>query len=299
MSRCRIEAGTVIGIVGPNGAGKSTLLRVLAGFVEPAEGRGQVLGHAIGPGRRPTPFVGYMPERAGFVEHLSGRTNLRMLAAIRGQIDRSRRSPRRSTAWASIRGTGSPCGRTRSGCDSGCRSLRRRWSVRGCCCSTSRRTDSIRTALVLVRETLRAQRATGAAVVISSHLLAEVETVCDRVLLLSGRPTGGRVGRVSCPRRPGGGLSRVDCGWRAVLARLVWLEVYRLASSRRWLLVRVVALFAAALASRRRGRGVVEHRPATDRAGRACRGDRQPHVRGLPRLRLVRVPCGWDAARRR
>ena len=180
-----IEPGTVIGIVGPNGAGKSTLLRLLAGFTEPTEGNGCVLGHAIGSSRQPTPFVGYMPERPGFVEHLSGPANLRMLAAIRGQIGRS--------------GVAEALGRV--GLDPSDRKpvrayslgMRQRLSLAQ---ATMERPQLLLLdeptngldphGVVLVRETLRANARAGAAVVISSHLLAEVETLCDRVLLLSG-----------------------------------------------------------------------------------------------------------------
>ena len=158
---------------------------MLAGFAEPAEGNGQVLGHAIGPGEHPTPFVGYMPERPGFVEHFSGFTNLRMLAAIRGQIDR------RGIAEALGRVGLDP--RDRKPVRTYSLGMRQRLSLAQATMECPRLllldepTNGLDPhGLVLVRETLRAAARDGAAVVISSHLLAEVETVCDRVLLLSG-----------------------------------------------------------------------------------------------------------------
>ena len=79
-----VPAGGVVGFVGPNGSGKSTTIRVLLGLIKPSAGSGTVLGESI---QHPESFadrVGALIEAPAFVGSLSGRDNLRSLAALRG-----------------------------------------------------------------------------------------------------------------------------------------------------------------------------------------------------------------------
>ncbi|MEU8678593.1 alpha/beta fold hydrolase [Streptomyces sp. NPDC048560] len=72
----RVEKGQVLGLLGPNGAGKTTSLRMLMGLITPDEGDIRVFGHAIRPGAPVLSRVGSFVEGAGFLPHLSGRANL-------------------------------------------------------------------------------------------------------------------------------------------------------------------------------------------------------------------------------
>ncbi|MFE0643033.1 alpha/beta fold hydrolase [Streptomyces sp. NPDC058877] len=72
----RVEQGQVLGLLGPNGAGKTTTLRMLMGLITPDEGEIRVFGQAIGPGAPVLSRVGAFVEGAGFLPHLSGRENL-------------------------------------------------------------------------------------------------------------------------------------------------------------------------------------------------------------------------------
>ncbi|MEV0369243.1 alpha/beta fold hydrolase [Streptomyces sp. NPDC050636] len=72
----RVEKGQVLGLLGPNGAGKTTTLRMLMGLIRPDEGEIQIFGHAIRPGAPVLSRVGAFVEGAGFLPHLSGRANL-------------------------------------------------------------------------------------------------------------------------------------------------------------------------------------------------------------------------------
>jgi ABC-2 type transport system ATP-binding protein len=84
-----VPAGVVCGFVGPNGAGKTTTIRMLLGLISPTEGTGAVLGH---PMSRPSAYlerVGAMIEGPAFYPSLSGRRNLDVLARL-GGIDRRR-----------------------------------------------------------------------------------------------------------------------------------------------------------------------------------------------------------------
>ncbi|HET6860920.1 MAG TPA: alpha/beta fold hydrolase [Streptomyces sp.] len=72
----RVEKGQVLGLLGPNGAGKTTTLRMLMGLIRPDSGEIRVFGQAIRPGSPVLSRVGAFVEGAGFLPHLTGRANL-------------------------------------------------------------------------------------------------------------------------------------------------------------------------------------------------------------------------------
>ncbi|MGW2591151.1 alpha/beta fold hydrolase [Streptomyces sp. NPDC001515] len=74
----RVEKGQVLGLLGPNGAGKTTTLRMLMGLITPDEGEIRVFGRAVRPGAPVLSRVGSFVEGAGFLPHLSGRANLEL-----------------------------------------------------------------------------------------------------------------------------------------------------------------------------------------------------------------------------
>jgi len=83
-----VEQGEVFGILGPNGSGKTTTILMLLGLTEPSSGEVRVLGED--PVRRPLKVkrrVGYLPDSVGFYDDLSGRENLRYTAALNGIPD--------------------------------------------------------------------------------------------------------------------------------------------------------------------------------------------------------------------
>ena len=88
----RVREGETFGFVGPNGAGKTTTLKVLMGLMRPSSGRAQVLGHDVGE----TAFrrhVGFLPENPYFYDYLTGRETLEFYAKLCG-VPRERRGPR-------------------------------------------------------------------------------------------------------------------------------------------------------------------------------------------------------------
>lgn len=83
-----IQAGEVFGLLGPNGAGKTTTILMLLGLVEPSEGTIEVLG--LDPRRHPLEVkrrVGFLPDAVGFYDNMSGRQNLRFTARLNGVDD--------------------------------------------------------------------------------------------------------------------------------------------------------------------------------------------------------------------
>lgn len=74
----QVDKGQVLGLLGPNGAGKTTTLRMLMGLIKPDEGEIRVFGQAIRPGAPVLSRVGAFVEGAGFLPHLTGRANLEL-----------------------------------------------------------------------------------------------------------------------------------------------------------------------------------------------------------------------------
>ena len=80
----RVPKGAIAGFIGPNGAGKTTTIRLLLGLVRPDAGSATVLGHSLTQFERYLPRVGALVEAPAFYPGLSGRTNLEVLARLGG-----------------------------------------------------------------------------------------------------------------------------------------------------------------------------------------------------------------------
>ncbi len=83
-----IAPGEVFGLLGPNGAGKTTTILMLLGLVEPTSGSMEVLG--LDPRRHPLEVkrrVGFLPDAVGFYDSMSGRQNIRFTARLNGIED--------------------------------------------------------------------------------------------------------------------------------------------------------------------------------------------------------------------
>jgi len=81
---CRLT-GRAIGLLGPNGAGKTTLLHTLLGFYRPAAGTARIFGHDVqSDSKAVRSLVGYMPERDAFIAGMSGVRFVRLMAELAG-----------------------------------------------------------------------------------------------------------------------------------------------------------------------------------------------------------------------
>ena len=78
------QDGRITGLLGPNGAGKSTLINTLLGFHAPASGATRILGHAVSEAKALRRLIGYMPENDAFVSHMSGVRFVRFMAELAG-----------------------------------------------------------------------------------------------------------------------------------------------------------------------------------------------------------------------
>ncbi|MCG6552894.1 MAG: ABC transporter ATP-binding protein [Candidatus Magnetominusculus sp. LBB02] len=81
-----LSEGEMFGLVGPNGSGKSTLLKIMLGILKPTEGKVLLRGEAISDSgwREFRRLIGYMPERVSFYDNLTGKATLELFANIKG-----------------------------------------------------------------------------------------------------------------------------------------------------------------------------------------------------------------------
>jgi ABC-2 type transport system ATP-binding protein len=177
-----VRAGEVYGVLGPNGAGKTTLLRILAGLVRPGAGTATVLGGPAG-SRRSLVNLGLLIESPAAYPYLSGRDNLRVFARYTGVSSRRIEQVLRIVELsdrADDRWTGYSLG------------MKQRLGVALALLKDPQLlildepTNGLDPAGVAdMRELVRRLSAAGHTVLISSHLLAEVQQICDRVAVLS------------------------------------------------------------------------------------------------------------------
>jgi ABC-2 type transport system ATP-binding protein len=173
-----VRRGEVYGFLGPNGAGKTTTLRMLLGLVRPTAGTASVLGRPPGSPdalRR----VGALVEGPGFYPYLSGRQNLRVLARYRGLDDRS---ADRALDRVDLAARGKDRFRTYS------LGMKQRLGVAAALLGEpdllilDEPTNGLDPAgMAAMRMLVVDVAAGGQTVLLSSHLLAEVQQICERV----------------------------------------------------------------------------------------------------------------------
>jgi ABC-2 type transport system ATP-binding protein len=186
-----VRQGEVFGVLGPNGAGKTTTILMLLGLTEPTAGRVRVLG--LDPVRQPLSVkarVGYMPERLGFYEGLTARENLAYTAKLNG-LARDE-AERRIDAALSQMGLDDVAHQPVSTFSRG---MRQRLGLADVLLKEPRLIimdeptqgldpEAAREFL----ETIRQFKAEGITILLASHLLHQVQAVCDRVgLFYQGR----------------------------------------------------------------------------------------------------------------
>jgi ABC-2 type transport system ATP-binding protein len=188
-----VQRGEVFGLLGPNGAGKTTTILMLLGLSEPTSGEARVVG--LDPTRQPLDVkrrVGYMPDAVGFYDDLTGRENLRYTARLNG-IPEEQAARRIDEVLEQVGLAGAAD--DRSGTYS--RGMRQRLGVADALVkdpevlvldepTIALDPEAVDETLELIRGLPRDR---GVAVLLSSHLLYQVQAICDRVAIF----VGGRV----------------------------------------------------------------------------------------------------------
>lgn len=187
-----VYEGEIFGLLGPNGAGKTTTILMLLGLTEPTEGSAQVLG--FDSTRDPLPVkrrAGYLPENVGFYEDLSGRENLRYTAALNSIAQAE--AEERIKEVLEIVGLTAAADR-KAGTYS--RGMSQRLGIADVLVK--------KPSMIIMDEptvgidpegtqqmlelTLRLSREEGITILLSSHLLHQVQAICDRVgIFVRGR----------------------------------------------------------------------------------------------------------------
>ncbi|MCS7178316.1 MAG: ABC transporter ATP-binding protein [Anaerolineae bacterium] len=179
-----VEPGEVFGLLGPNGSGKTTTILMLLGLTEPTSGTVRVMG--LDPARQPLSVksrVGYIPDQVGFYDDLTARENLIYIAKLNG-IPRAEAYQRIDEALEQMGLTevaDRPVGTYSRG-------MRQRLGVAEVLIK--------RPALIIMDEptlgldpeaareflnTIRDLKAQGITLLVASHLLHQIQAVCDRV----------------------------------------------------------------------------------------------------------------------
>jgi ABC-2 type transport system ATP-binding protein len=176
----QVEQGSVFGFLGPNGAGKSTLVKILTGLVRRSEGHVEVLGGR--PGTRSVQRrIGYLPELFRFPSWLTGRELLEFHGRLAG-------APVDASVLLDLVGIG-PAGSRRIGEYS--KGMQQRLGLAQALVGDPELIflDEPTSALdplgrLDVRDVLLHLRGRGMTVFLNSHLLTEVERVCDQVAVI-------------------------------------------------------------------------------------------------------------------
>ena len=182
-----VESGDIFGFLGQNGAGKSTTIRMALGLVRPTSGRVRVLGYDMSQQPlRALRHIGAIVDAPAFYENFSGRENLRMLAAMSGGAERQRLET--VLEIVGLRERAHDPVRVYS------HGMRQRLGIAQALLPDPQLiildepTDGLdpqglREVRGLI---LRLRDEFGLTVIISSHLLHEVEQICNRVAIIDG-----------------------------------------------------------------------------------------------------------------
>ncbi|MBI1189946.1 MAG: ATP-binding cassette domain-containing protein [Tepidisphaera sp.] len=187
----RIHQGEVFGLLGPNGAGKSTLVKILMTVIRPTRASGTVLGAPVGD-KATLARVGYLPEHHKFPEYLTGAQVLDFYGAM-SKMPRAQRLSRAAelldtvgmTAWAA------------SPVKSYSKGMRQRLGIAQALMHSpdlvvlDEPTDGVDpVGRRDIRGMVQRMRDEGKTVLLNSHLLSELEMVCDRVgIMVKGKVT--------------------------------------------------------------------------------------------------------------
>ncbi|MBB2913326.1 ABC-2 type transport system ATP-binding protein [Streptosporangium becharense] len=179
-----VEHGQVLGLLGPNGAGKTTTLRMMMGLIHPDGGEIRIFGHRVVPGAPVLSRLGSFVEGPGFLPHLNGRDNLELYWKATGRPA----GDAHFDEALEIAGLGNALERAVRTYSQG---MRQRLAI-------AQAMLGLPDLLVLdeptngldppqireMREVLIRYAARGRTVIVSSHLLAEVEQTCSHVVVM-------------------------------------------------------------------------------------------------------------------
>ena len=180
-----VHRGQVLGLLGPNGAGKTTALRMVTGLLRPDAGGIEIFGEKVSPGSRVLTRVGCFIEGPGFLSHLSGRRNLQLFWAASGRP----RADARLAEALDIADLGTAANRRVGGYSQG---MKQRLAIAQAMLGMpellilDEPTNGLDPPQIFaLRGVLRRYAESGRTVIVSSHLLGEVEQTCSDVVVMA------------------------------------------------------------------------------------------------------------------
>lgn len=179
-----VPPGVVLGLLGPNGAGKTTTMRMIMGLIRPTDGAVYVFGERVGAGAAVLSRIGSFVEGPGFLPHLSGRANLDVYWRASG-----RKGDANLDEVLTIAGLGDAIDRKVRTYSQG---MRQRLGIAQAMLGTpdilllDEPTNGLDPPQIReMRTVVQQYAATGRTVIISSHLLSEVEQTCSHVVVMN------------------------------------------------------------------------------------------------------------------
>ncbi|MEU7911829.1 CocE/NonD family hydrolase [Microbispora bryophytorum] len=180
----RVEKGQVLGLLGPNGAGKTTTMRMLMGLIHPDEGEIRIFGSRVRPGAPVLSRLGSFVEGPGFLPHLSGRANLELYWQATGRPPQDAHMEEA----LEIAGLGAALERAVRTYSQG---MRQRLAIAQAMLGLpdllvlDEPTNGLDPPQIAeMRRVLKAYAERGRTVIVSSHMLAEVEQACTHVVVM-------------------------------------------------------------------------------------------------------------------
>jgi ABC-2 type transport system ATP-binding protein len=182
----QVAKGEVIGLLGPNGAGKTTLMKILTGYLEPDGGNARIQGiDVVAEPLAAQARIGYLPESAPLYGEMLVQEYLDMMAALRGVPE----GTRRSRLAEAVRATGL-VDRLTQPINTLSKGYRQRVGIAQ---AIVHRPDVLildepttgldPTQIAEIRDLIK-RLATNTTVLLSTHILSEVEATCERVLVI-------------------------------------------------------------------------------------------------------------------
>jgi ABC-2 type transport system ATP-binding protein len=182
-----VQPGETFGLLGPNGAGKTTLLKILLGIIRPSEGKATVLGHPVGD-RTVKQRLGYLPENPYFYDYLTGRELLQYTAGLFGL---SRTEERRRIADLLDLVGLDPKAIHKKPLKKYSKGMLQRVGLAQALINDPElvfldepMSGLDPTGRFRVREVILSLKEQGKTIFFNSHVLSDVETICDRVAIL-------------------------------------------------------------------------------------------------------------------
>jgi len=209
-----VKAGEIFGLLGQNGAGKTTTILMLLGLTEPTEGQARVVG--LDPARRPLEVkrrVGYLPDAVGFYGDLTGRENLRYTA----QLNRIPRDEANTTIDEVLEQVGLAA-RADDQTETYSRGMLQRLGIADALVkdpdvlvldepTTAIDPLGVTEILELLRTLVRER---NMAILLSSHLLNQVQHVCDRIGIFAAGKLIGQGSMEELAKRFGDDVAHVE-----------------------------------------------------------------------------------------